>query len=71
MRRTSLLLLTGVWLGLVSCGTVPDRKAGGAAFDDSYIAQRLDSNRADLESNIDASGRGSAPPSFQQWREGD
>ena len=69
MRLLPLPMLAALMAGLISCETVPERKAGGAAFDDSYISQRLDSNRANLEGNLDADGRKLAPPSFQQWRE--
>ena len=68
MRKLNLLTIAALAIPLFSCETVPPRKAGGAAFDESYIGQRLDSNQADLEGNLDYSGRKTAPPSFDQWR---
>ena len=47
----------------VSCETVPERQAGGASFDDSYLAPKLDSNNPDLERD----DLGAA--SYEQWRE--
>ena len=52
----------------LSCETVPDRKAGGGAFDDSYLSRRLDSNNPDLTGNKTKEGK-TAVPSYSQWRE--
>jgi len=65
MMRTSLSLFAALLVvTLASCQSVPDRKAGGGAFDDSYLAQRLDSNHPTLR-NDDAP----SAESYEQWRE--
>jgi hypothetical protein len=52
---------------MCSCETVDDRKAGGGAFEDSYLGKRLDSNNPSLEDNPNEKGK-TAVPSYQQWR---
>jgi hypothetical protein len=49
----------------VSCESTNSRKAGGGAFDDSFLGPKLDANSA-LE---DPYSPGSS--SFEQWREKD
>ena len=61
------LLCAGLGLVMSSCETVDDRYAGGGAFDDSYLGQRLDSNNPSLEDNQDEKGK-TMPPSYRQWR---
>lgn len=64
MTRTTILLFTAVVaVALASCESVPERKAGGGAFDESYLAPRLDSNNPDL-------GDEESPraESYEQWR---
>lgn len=61
------LLGAGLGLALCSCETVHHRQAGGGAFDDSYLGQRLDSNNPSLEENQDEEGK-PIPPSYSQWR---
>lgn len=64
MMRTSLLLFTAVLaLVLASCQSVPERTAGGGAFDESYLAPRLDSNNPDLGDEDSP-----AAASYHQWR---
>ncbi len=67
MRSTCILVCAGLGLALCSCQTVDSHTAGGGAFDDSYLGQRLDSNNPNLEDNQDAKGK-TAPPSYTQWR---
>ena len=58
-------------LGMIfgtSCESVPDKTAGGGAFDDSYLSRRLDSNNPDLSGNRTADDK-PAVPSYDQWRE--
>lgn len=71
MRATLTLIGAGLLMAVTSCETTtPDRKGGGGAFDESYLAQRLDSNHPDPEANPDPSGRKvSAPTSHMQWKE--
>jgi len=66
MTRTPLLLFTAATaaFAFASCETVPDRKAGGGAYDDSQLARKLDSNAAVLDAR-DAP----AAVSYEQWRE--
>ncbi|NNC90279.1 MAG: hypothetical protein HKN82_17620 [Akkermansiaceae bacterium] len=59
------LIVAATGLLFVSCQTVPDRRAGGASFDDSYLAPKLDSNNPDLEADE------LAARSYEQWREAD
>jgi hypothetical protein len=67
MMSTSLLLFPAVLtLVLASCQSVPERTAGGGAFDESYLAQRLDSNNPDLGDDDSPSAA-----SYHQWREQD
>ena len=51
-------------LALNSCETVPERTAGGGAYDDSYLAKQLDSNNP----KVDVKDAPSAE-SYEQWRE--
>lgn len=67
MRTICSLILTGLVLALCSCETTPDHRAGGGAFDDSYLSRRLDSNNPNLESNQNHKGK-TAAPSYSQWR---
>ena len=62
-----VLLSAGLGLVMCSCETVDDRKAGGGAFEDSYLGKRLDSNNPSLEDNPNEKGK-TAVPSYQQWR---
>jgi len=65
MMRTSLLLITaGLAVALASCQSVPERTAGGGAFDDTYLGPRLDSNNPELGDEDSPS-----PASYEQWRE--
>lgn len=65
MTRTSLLLSTALLtVTLASCQSVPERTAGGGAFDDTYLGPQLDSNNPELENNDSP-----APGSYEQWRE--
>ena len=68
MTPTSLLLFLPavLMLLLASCQSVPERTAGGGAFDESYMAQRLDSNNPDLGDEDSP-----AAASYHQWREQD
>ena len=50
-----------------SCETPHAHKAGGGAFSDSYLGQRLDSNNPNLEENQNEKGK-TIPPSYGQWR---
>ena len=68
LKRAFFLLLSATCgLGMISCETVDDRKAGGGAFDDSQLGRRLDSNNPNLEDNPNEKGK-TAVPSYQQWR---
>ena len=68
VKLTSFLLLSAAaGLAMCSCETVDDRKAGGGAFEDSYLGKRLDSNNPSLEDNSNEKGK-TAAPSYQQWR---
>tara|TARA_B100000519_G_scaffold195449_1_gene200513 strand:+ start:569 stop:835 length:267 start_codon:yes stop_codon:yes gene_type:complete len=68
LKRAFFLLLSATCgVGLMSCETVEDRKAGGGAFDDSQLGRRLDSNNPNLEDNPDEKGK-TAAPSYQRWR---
>jgi hypothetical protein len=65
MTRTSLLLFTAVLaVALASCQSVPERTAGGGAFDDTFLGPRLDSNNPDLGDEETP-----APGSYEQWRD--
>jgi hypothetical protein len=61
------LICVGLGLAMSSCETVDHRHAGGGAFDDSYLGQRLDSNNPNLEDNQNERGK-TMPPSYGQWR---
>lgn len=50
-------------LCLLSCTQVHEFKAGGASFDDSELARKLDAN-APLPQDLNQGGG-----SFQEWRE--
>ena len=66
MTRTPLLLFTAAMAALAfnSCETVPDRTAGGGAYDDSHMARQLDSNNPAIDLKDSPSAA-----SFEQWRE--
>ncbi len=66
MTRIPLLLFTAAMAAFAfsSCETVPDRTAGGGAYDDSELARKLDSNNP----AIDLKDAPSAA-SYEQWRE--
>ncbi|MCS5539173.1 MAG: hypothetical protein VYC57_02365 [Verrucomicrobiota bacterium] len=63
-----MLLSVGCVLAMCSCETVDVHKAGGGAFDNSYLGKRLDSNNPSLEDNPNERGK-TAVPSYQQWRQ--
>ncbi len=67
--KPAFFVLLSACSGLVmcSCETVDDRKAGGGAFEDSYLGKRLDSNNPRLEDNPNEKGK-TAVPSYQRWR---
>ncbi len=67
--KLAFYVLLSACSGLVmcSCETVDDRKAGGGAFEDSYLGKRLDSNNPRLEDNPNEKGK-TAVPSYQRWR---
>lgn len=68
MKTLSLALigLSVVLLGfLVSCESTNSRKAGGGAFDDSYLGPKLDANSA-----IDDPASPESE-SYEQWRNQD
>lgn len=67
MRSLCSLICAGLGLALCSCETIDSQTAGGGAFDDSYLSQRLDSNNPNLEENQNEKGK-TAPPSYNQWR---
>ncbi len=67
-RAIFLLMSAGFGLAMSSCETVDDRRAGGGAFDDSYLGRRLDSNNPSLEDNQNEKGK-TAVPSYGQWRQ--
>lgn len=67
MRTILLLLGVGFGLALSSCETVHPRKAGGGAYDDSYLSKRLDSNNPNLEDHQNEKGK-ILPPSYNRWR---
>ena len=61
------LICAGFGLAFSSCETVDERHAGGGAFEDSYLSQRLDSNNPSLEENQNGKGK-TVPQSYGQWR---
>lgn len=66
MLFSTLIGLSVFLLGaLVSCESTNSRKAGGGAFDDSYLGPRLDANSA-IED-----GSSPSSDSYEQWRNQD
>ncbi|MGC6427324.1 MAG: hypothetical protein ACON5H_10065 [Akkermansiaceae bacterium] len=59
---TLLSLASGLTL-FVSCESTDSRKAGGGAFDDSYLGPRLDANAPLDDPSAPASD------SYEQWRD--
>ena len=70
MRPLCTLLGSALTLAVLSCESTPDRRAGGAAFDEGYLPRRMDSGTPNLERNRDSEGNTRAP-SYNQWRDGE
>lgn len=65
MKFTTLLGLTSALTFFVSCESTNSRKAGGGAFDDSFLGPKLDANAALADPNAPGS------KSYEQWRDQD
>ena len=65
MKFFTLLGLTSALTLFVSCESTNSRKAGGGAFDDSYLGPKLDANAALPDANDPSS------ESYEQWRNQD